>query len=107
MLWGSTDLLAREYDGRRHRRGLDGGGIVRSPGLLRLILIAAIAAAASAPAFAQAPRVSSDEAEQSPPPPAPSAPQAGVTPPATRQESIEQQQAAKNRALGVYKPTTG
>jgi len=85
------------------RRGLDGGGFVHSLGLLRLLLVAASAAGGSPLAAAQTPPASSGEPQQTPPR---TAPQAGA-PPATRQASIEQQQAAKNRALGAYAPTKG
>jgi hypothetical protein len=80
---------------------IERGGFVHSPGLLGLLLVAAITAVGS-PLAAQAPG-SSDEAQQTPSPP----PQAGGAPPATRQASIEQQQAAKNGALVPYAPSKG
>ena len=63
--------------------------------------MAAITAVGS-PLAAQAPG-SSDQAQQTPSPPS----QAGGAPPATRQASIEQQQAAKNGALVPYAPSKG
>ena len=80
---------------------IERGGFVHSPGLLGLLLVAAIMAVGS-PLAAQAPG-SSDEAQQTPSPP----PQAGGAPPATRQASIEQQQAVKNGALVPYAPSKG
>ena len=80
------------------------GGLVHSPGILTLLLVAAIAAGGSPLAAAQAPRASSDEPQQTPPAPTP---QAGGAAPATRQASIEEQQAAKGRVLAPYAPSKG
>jgi hypothetical protein len=65
--------------------------------------MAAIVAGGSPLAAAQTPRASSDEPQLSPPLPTP----AQAPPPATRQASIEQQQAAKNGALVPYAPSKG
>ena len=78
------------------------GVVVRFPGLLRSLLVAAIAAGGTLPAAAQTPHASSHEPQQTAPSPTPQAP-----PPATRQASIEEQQAVKNRALAPYAPSKG
>jgi hypothetical protein len=67
-------------------------------------LVAAIVAGGAPLAAAQTSLDSAAAPQQAPPPPEP---QAAGAAPATRQASIEQQQAEKNRALGVYTASRG
>jgi hypothetical protein len=84
---------------------------VRTFGALKLILVAAIAAGGNTLAAAQSPStVATADQAQTPPPPVPpgsSTAQAGAAPATKRQGAIEQQQAAKEKALRPYVPSKG